>query len=126
MTQSGVTVFVCVACRQSDDADIRPGQSLLDELRARLSASEREIIAIESVECLGVCKRPCTVALAGEDKWTYVIGDLDAEGDVDELIDLARRFAASANGIVPWKERPNAFRKGVVSRVPPLGVAKAE
>jgi predicted metal-binding protein len=54
-----------------------------------------------------------------------VIGDISAEGEVDELIDSARRFAASANGIVPWKERPNAFRKGVVARVPPLGASKA-
>lgn len=126
MTKSAVTVFICVACRQSDDADSRPGQTLLDELRARLSPQERDLVAIEPVDCLGVCKRPCTIALAGENKWTYVIGDLDAEGDVDDLIDSARRHAASANGIVPWKERPNAFRKGVVSRVPPLSASASK
>lgn len=120
-----ITVFVCVACRKDGDADNRPGEALLGELRARLSPADRETIAMESVECLGVCKRPCTVALSGRDKWTYVIGDISAEGEVDELIDSARRFAASANGIVPWKERPNAFRKGVVARVPPLGASKA-
>lgn len=124
MTQNTVTVFVCVACRKEGDADNRPGQALLDELQARLSPSDKEIIAVEPVECLGVCKRPATVALAAENKWTYVVGDISAEGEVDELVESARRFAASENGIVPWKDRPNAFRKGVVSRVPPLGAAK--
>lgn len=123
MTQ--VTIFVCTACRLGGDVDNRPGQILLERLHARLPPHERESVAIEPVECLGVCKRPCTVALAAEDKWTYVIGDLDAVGDVDELLASARGFAASENGIVPWKDRPNAFRKGVVSRVPPLAAAKA-
>lgn len=124
MTQTGVTVFVCTVCRRGDDADSRPGKILLDALEQRLSPSDREIVAIEPVECLGVCTRPCTVALAGQGKWTYVLGDLDAENDVDELVESARRFAASANGIVPWKERPSAFRKGVVSRAPPPPAAK--
>lgn len=126
MKRSAVTVFVCVACRKDGDADNRPGELLLSELNARLSPEDREVIAIEPVDCLAVCKRPATVALAGEGKWTYVIGDIGAEGEVDELIDSARRFAASENGVVPWKDRPNAFRKGVVSRTPPLGAAKAE
>lgn len=126
MKRSAVTVFVCVACRKDGDADNRPGELLLSELNARLSPEDREVIAIEPVDCLAVCKRPATVALAGEGKWTYVIGDIGAEGEVDELVDSARRFAASENGVVPWKDRPNAFRKGVVSRTPPLGAAKAE
>lgn len=123
MTETMVTVFVCVACRRNGDADDRPGEALLDGLRTRLSPSDRQIVAVEPVECLGVCNRPCTIALVGEDKWTYVIGDIDAVAGVDDLVASARSFAASADGIVPWKERPTAFRKGVVSRVPPLGHA---
>jgi len=60
------------------------------------------------------------VAFAADGKWTYVVGDLDAAEHVDELVDSARRFAAADNGIVPWKERPASFKKGVVSRTPPL------
>ena len=77
-------------------------------------------IAVLPVECLAVCKRPCTIALAADNKWTYLIGDLDADLHLDEIVGAAKSFAASANGIVPWKERPVSFRKGVVARVPPL------
>lgn len=119
MSKQDVTVFVCVSCRDGADAEVRPGAVFLDALRTRLS--ERNLtLAVEPVECLAVCKRPATIAFAAPGKWTYVIGDLDVEAHVDDLIDAAQSFAASDNGIVPWKERPVCFRKGVVSRTPPL------
>lgn len=119
MAAPDVTVFVCVSCRDGADADMRPGALLLDALRTRLSERNLEL-AVKPVDCLAVCKRPATVAFAGAGKWTYVIGDLDAGAHVDELIDSARSFAATDNGIVAWQDRPICFKKGVVSRTPPL------
>jgi predicted metal-binding protein len=76
-------------------------------------------ITVSSVECLAVCKRPCTIALAGTGKWTCVVGDLNHATDVDDIIAAAVSYEATVNGIIPWKERPLSFRKGVVSRTPP-------
>lgn len=119
MSTPDVTIFVCVSCRSGEDADLRPGAAFLESLRARIE--ERALsITVEPVECLAVCKRPATVAFAGPGKWTYVIGDLDSAAHVDELIDSAQSFAATENGIVAWKDRPACFKKGVVSRTPPL------
>jgi predicted metal-binding protein len=118
-TGPDVTVFVCVTCRAGDDGNERPGHLLFDAVAACLQARERhEVVA---VECLSVCKRPCTVALAAPGKWTYVVGDLDQVEHVGDVVAMALRYAASKDGIVPWKERPPSFRRGVVSRVPPLG-----
>ena len=126
MTQSIVTIFVCISCRLEKDVDSRPGATMLETLRERLAEQDQDAIRVEPVECLAVCKRPCTVALAGDDRWTYVIADLDKQADVDDLIASARGFAATDNGIVPWKERPDCFKKGVVSRTPPLRVAESK
>lgn len=125
VTQPDVTIFVCTSCREGADADARPGAALLAGLRERLSVQSEASIAVEEVECLAVCKRPCTVALSADGKWTYVIGDLDKQADAEGVIDSARRFATSANGIVAWKDRPECFKKGVVSRTPPLKSAQA-
>jgi predicted metal-binding protein len=114
-----VTIFVCVSCRDGADAEKRPGAAFIDALRERLAARDLAL-RVEPVECLAVCKRPATVALAALGKWTYVIGDLRIETHIDDLIDSARRYAESENGIVAWKDRPVCFRKGVVSRTPPL------
>jgi len=115
------TIHVCTACRrQRDDLPDgydRPGIELAAALGRRFSDSR---IAVVEAECLAVCKRPCTIALAADGKWTYLIGDLDTQTHLDEIVGAAESFAASANGIVPWKERPASFRKGVVARVPPL------
>jgi predicted metal-binding protein len=109
------TLFVCVTCRAGDD---RPGQALFDALGERLR--EETGIALRAVECLSVCKRPCTVALSARGKWTYVVGDLNQADHLDEIVTAARRFAQTSDGLVPWRERPLPFRKGVISRTPPL------
>jgi predicted metal-binding protein len=108
------TVLVCITCK-SDHGPL--GAALYDALQARLADGE---IALRPVECLSVCKRPCTVALAGPGKWTYVVGDLTREAHVEDIVAAARRYAAAPDGLVPWRERPLPFRKGVISRTPPL------
>jgi predicted metal-binding protein len=118
------TIFVCVSCRRDaggeNGAFDRPGQALVEVIESRLQSAGRADVSVTAVDCLAVCKRPCTVALSGRDKWTYLIGDIDPETHADEIIAAAQSFAASDNGIVPWRERPRSFRKGVIARVPPL------
>jgi len=116
---ASATLLVCVTCK-SEAGPTGPG--MFEALGERL-ASEPDI-ALKAVECLSVCKRPCTVALAAPGKWTYVVGDLDRESHLEDIVVAARRYAASAEGIVPWRERPLSFRKGVVSRTPPLAFAE--
>ena len=129
MTEATVTIFVCVSCRRSlgdaEESFDRPGRGLADTLKARLADSGQTGVTVTPVECLAVCKRPCTVALAGADKWTYLIGDLDPDTHAEEIVAAALSFAASENGIVPWRERPASFRKGVIARVPPISVSEA-
>ena len=119
MSRADAIVYVCVTCRAGEDLTLRPGAKLADALQARLADDEK--IRVERIECLSVCKRPCTVALSGRGKWTYVVADLDNELSVDDVVDGARRYAATADGLVPWRERPAPFRKNVVSRTPPRG-----
>jgi predicted metal-binding protein len=126
VSKQPTTILVCTVCRQGDDADSRPGQRFFEELRERLANDGATSIAVEPVECLAVCKRPCTVAFAGAGKWTYVIGDLDVGDHLDEIVAAAKGYAATTNGIVAWKERPVCFRKGVVSRTPPLSLCASK
>jgi predicted metal-binding protein len=118
------TIFVCISCRRSlgDDEDSfdQPGRVLVAAIEACLRGDGHGRVAVTGVDCLAVCKRPCTIALCAINKWTYLIGDLDPDTQVAEIVAAARSFAASENGIVAWRERPASFRKGVIARVPPL------
>lgn len=124
MDDTSVTIFVCVSCQrpigEAGETFDRPGRELVEALQVRLADERPTGVTVAPVDCLAVCKRPCTIALSGEGKWTYLIGDLDAGAHADEIVAAARSFAASDNGIVPWKERPVSFRKGVIARVPPI------
>ncbi|MEQ1576245.1 MAG: DUF1636 domain-containing protein [Hyphomicrobium sp.] len=121
-------VFVCISCRRQLGEDAgqfdHPGPALAARVRELLEDDGN--IDVVSVDCLAVCKRPCTVALAAQGKWTYVIGDLDNVTHCEDVAAAARAFANSENGIVPWKERPTTFRKGVISRIPPLETLQPE
>lgn len=117
-----VDVFVCVSCRKSDadgEGFHNPGRAFAASLQQRL-AGEQSVV-VTPVECLAVCNRPCTVAFSSPGKWMYLIGNLEGEAHVEQIAESARAYLASENGIIPWKERPEAFRKGVVARVPPNG-----
>lgn len=116
---AATTLLVCVTCK-SEAGVVGPG--LFEALSERLAAEPD--IALQAVECLSVCKRPCTVGLAAQGKWTYVVGDLRRESHLEDIVTAARRYAVSPEGIVPWRERPLSFRKGVVSRTPPLAPAE--
>ena len=117
------TMFVCVSCRRDgeDDQSVpRPGEILVQAIEAHLQREDQPTFRVTAVDCLAVCRRPCTIALCGADKWTYLIGDIDPNLHTGEIIAAAASFAASENGIVPWRERPQSFRKGVIARVPPM------
>ena len=123
MNGADVTVFICTSCKGDDTSPERPGRLLFDAVTAGLPARAGGGVTVKPVECLGVCKRPCTVALAASGKWTYVVGDLDHAGHADDVIAAALRFRATEDGIVPWRERPQSFRKGLVARIPPPGIS---
>ena len=117
------TLYVCVTCRaEGSDSEERPGARLYREL-AQAVATRGDDLRVEAVECLSVCKRPCTVAVAAAGRWTYVYGDLDPESSAETILDGVGLYARAPEGIVPWRERPQAFRKGVVARIPPLAPA---
>ena len=129
-TADELRLYVCVTCRtaESPETEMRPGarlhRALSDALQAETSLCSQDKplprIRIEPVACLSGCKRACTVALSGPGRWTYVYGDLDPEASVDAILEGIRRYGATSNGLVPWRERPEIFRKGAIARIPPL------
>lgn len=111
-------LHVCTTCRGTlPDADPdapRPGARLHDAL----SEAAPEGVEIRAVECLSACSQGCSVALSAPGKWSYVYGRLGVD-DAEDILSGARAYAGSADGIVPWRERPAIFRKQSLARIPP-------
>jgi predicted metal-binding protein len=110
-----------VTCLAGEDREAVPraGRRLHDGLvEALRRKGEASGFRIAEAECLSNCNRGCSVALSGPGRWSYVYGDL-GEAAIDDLLAGASRYAATADGLVPWRERPMIFRKGVIARIPP-------
>lgn len=115
------TLHVCVTCLAGEDRDTVPraGRRLHDGLVEALRLNDKMTgFRVVETECLSNCNRGCSIALSGPGRWSYVYGDL-GEAAVDDLLAGATRYAATADGLVPWRERPMIFRKNVIARIPP-------
>ena len=114
-------VYVCTNCRAEGEPpeprDQRAGARLCAALTA--AAGSDPDIQVMPVECLSVCKRPVTVGLASAGKWTYVYGDF-ATDSAEALLACACLFAEAPDGLIPWKQRPDVLKRGVVARLPPV------
>lgn len=115
-------LLVCTTCRRglpAEEGDARPG-ALLHMALARAGLPQG--ITLKPVECLSNCDHGCSIVLrGGPARWTYVYANLDAAGDVATIVDGAAKYHATADGLVPWRDRPVHFRKNCVARIPPSG-----
>lgn len=113
------TLHVCTTCRAGEvleeDAP-RPGAQLHMALTA---AGAPEGVRIVAVECLSACSQGAAVALSEDGKWSYVYGRLSKD-DAADILAGAAAYAATSDGLVPWRERPVIFRKQSLARIPPL------
>ncbi len=111
------TLFVCVTCRRDGDtAEPRPGARFHATLKER-AGDDLEVVP---VECLSNCTRACSAAVSAPGKWTYVIGHLEPDRHVEDMLAFARLHRASADGLTVWRDRPEHIRKNTIARVPPL------
>lgn len=128
METTPTRIYVCTTCRvegePSQPPEVRAGARLFRTLQER--AGHDPAIDLVPVECLSVCKRPCTVSFAAPGKWTYIYGDLPPDDAASVILDAAELYAATPDGLIPWKLRVDAIKKGVVARLPPFPLPAAK
>ncbi len=95
----------------------RPGELLAT---ATSAAAQGSGVAITKVKCLANCNRGASAAMRANGSWTYIFGGLD-ESCAGALITGTRMLADAADGILPWRGRPEALKGRLIARVPPLG-----
>jgi predicted metal-binding protein len=114
------TIHVCTTCRATDEPlepkEARAGARLYDELSRHPGSDRFELIP---VECLSVCKRPVTIGFSAPGKWSYIYGDFSPERSADTILLAAQLYAEAPDGLIPWRERPDPIKRGVVARIPP-------
>lgn len=122
--EASTTIYVCTTCRRAGDPSDAPrvGEQLA---AATASAAEHRGVVVRPVRCLANCKRGCTAAMRRDGAWLYVFGELDPT-DTDALILGAQLLASSADGLMPWRGRPDALKRGLIARIPPIDFSEGE
>jgi predicted metal-binding protein len=112
-------IYVCITCRGRDGIarDPLPGEVVA---AATAQAARGSDVDVRPVRCLANCSRGPSAAIRANGSWTYIFGGLDATS-APALITGARMLAAAADGILPWRGRPDVLKRGLIARIPPLG-----
>lgn len=115
---AGARLYAAIARETGREVDVTPDPDAPVTLPAPVTLAEG--VTLRPVVCLAACQKGCTLSLAGPGRWSYIYGEL-TEGDAPAILAGLTAYAASADGIVPWRERPEIFRKRTLARIPPSG-----
>jgi predicted metal-binding protein len=113
-----VTLHVCITCRAGQtlgEGETTPGKRLHGAI---LEAGVPDSVSVVPVECLSACNQGCSVALSAPGRWSYVYGRL-SDAHASDVVAGAAAYAAAPDGLVPWRSRPEIFRKQSLARIPP-------
>ena len=119
------TLFVCTACASVWKDGKREGKSggqhLLEQINElHKNWDLREDFPIQEVECMSACSRSCAVSFAAAGKYTYLFGDLPVNESAAAVLQCASQYYAKPDGLLPWSERPEPLKRGILAKIPPL------
>ena len=114
-----MTIYICITCRRQGEPEegVPPGLKLA---RETARAADGSGVTVRQIRCLANCNRACSAAIRRDGAWTYVFGGLEPERDGPALIQGAKLFAGAADGLMPWRGRPEILKRGLIARVPPI------
>lgn len=118
------TLFVCTGCAtlrvNNQPQGPSGGQSLLEELtRLAATADLPAPLSIQPVSCMFACEKSCTAAFAAAGKFTYLFANLQPATAAPALLECARHYTLSAEGLLPYGLRPEPLKTTVLARIPP-------
>ena len=119
------TLYVCTSCRPAgfprEPKEDRPGFRLHQKISEALEVLDlQDLVNLEAAQCLSLCPRPCSIALASGEAWTYLFGDQDPATSVTSILECVSIYLKSDRGEMPRSARPAGLRESVLGRVPPL------
>ncbi|HLP87947.1 MAG TPA: DUF1636 domain-containing protein [Nostocaceae cyanobacterium] len=119
------TLFVCTTCASVWQDGKRVGESggqrLLQKIQTLAENWDLQAqFPIQAVECMSACSHSCVVAFAASGKLTYLFGDLPVDDSAAAVLECAAKYYDKADGLLPWSERPEPLKKGILARIPSL------
>lgn len=120
------TILVCINCKGEggDEAggDAPKAGARLAEAAA-VAVQAQPAIQVLRVNCLANCSRGPSAVIRADAGWSYVFGNISPEADAPALVEGALLLGGAADGLMPWRGRPDCLKRGMIARIPPLDFA---
>ena len=114
-------ITICDTCKHDDWDAATDAQTHGEQLAALIEAEAHGDVKTRRVSCLMGCTRACNVAIQGEGKLAYTLGNFDpSEEAAAGIVEYAQKHAVSETGQVPFREWPQAIKGHFVTRHQPL------
>ena len=118
-------ITICDTCKRTewDAASGLPTDG--EQLAAQIETlTDGLSVQTRRVSCMMGCKRACNVAIQGDNKLTYVMGEFDpkAPDAAAAIVEYAIAFDQSPTGKVPFREWPQGVKGHFTSRTTPIPV----
>jgi len=115
-------LLVCNTCASTWQEGKRIGTSGGEQLFQELlnlaqNWSLKDEFVIESVGCMSACSHSCVVSFGALEKYTYLFGDLPQSAAI-AILECATNYHSKSDGLLPWAERPEPLKKGILARIP--------
>jgi len=122
---SQTTLFVCSLCGFSEKERSRNGtsggQHLIQQLQHELdSRNLQDAVNLQPLRCMAGCSQPCSVSVAAPNKLTFVLSGVSPTESAADLSEFCQQYTDSADGRVPYRDRPAPIRKATAFVLPPL------
>ena len=119
------SIVMCTTCRHSPEEKLGPdgrsgGETLIAHMREALAARGLDL-AVETQACLWNCKRPCSVILRDDQRFSYVTGgNLPSRQQAEAILDWFILHGQSETGEVSFRAWPDMMRGHFIARLPPV------
>ncbi|NET72931.1 MAG: DUF1636 domain-containing protein [Sphaerospermopsis sp. SIO1G2] len=118
------TLFVCTTCasvwQNGKPVGESGGQKLLQQLQQLAHTWElHNQFSIQEVKCMSACSHACVISLQGEEKFTYLFGNL-ADDSASTILECATQYHNHSQGLLPYSQRPKPLKSGILAKIPPL------
>ncbi|MCT7949287.1 DUF1636 domain-containing protein [Ancylothrix sp. C2] len=119
------TLFICKTCASVWKDGKRQGKSGGQEFIENLTEKYqnwdlRENFSLVPVECMSACSHACAISFSAPGKYTYLFGDLPVNESADAVLECAGLYYSKSDGNLPWSERPEVLKKGIIAKIPPV------
>ena len=100
-------LIVCTSCQ--------PGTAAT--LIARLALALPQF-RVGGTTCMSGCTRPGTIAFRGPGKASYLLGDIDPDGSITDIVTFARLYAETPGGWIDDARSLGTLRTAAIARIP--------